>query len=100
MGDPPGGRSKKPPHALSRAYFDLFKTDQDHFSSLDTDLTRNTRAKHAHPTSPRSTGFCAIWDCISSSCKGKNSQWFSSVAVALLQQEINKTSGEIYSTDE
>ena len=32
-------------------------------SSLDTDLTRNTRA----PTSPRSTGFCAIWDCISSS---------------------------------
>ena len=24
-------------------------------------------AQHAHPTSPRSTGFCAIWDCISSS---------------------------------
>jgi len=35
-----------------------------HTSSLDTNLTRNT---HAHPTSPRSTGFCAIWDCISSS---------------------------------
>jgi len=26
-----------------------------------------SRATHAHPTSPRSTGFCAIWDCISSS---------------------------------
>jgi len=25
--------------------------------------------KYAHPTSPRSTGFCAIWDCISSSSK-------------------------------
>jgi len=27
-----------------------------------------TRAYHTHtaPTSPRSTGFCAIWDCISS----------------------------------
>jgi len=24
-------------------------------------------ATHAHPTSPRSTGFCAIWGCISSS---------------------------------
>jgi len=27
----------------------------------------NTRATHAHPTSPRSTGFCVIWECISSS---------------------------------
>ena len=26
-----------------------------------------SRATHAHPTSPRSNGFCAIWDCISSS---------------------------------
>ena len=26
-----------------------------------------SRATHAHPTSPRSTGFGAIWDCISSS---------------------------------
>jgi len=26
-----------------------------------------SRATHAHPTSPRSTGFCAIWGCISSS---------------------------------
>ena len=33
-----------------------------HTSSLNTDLTRNTRAPH----SPRSTGFCAILDCISS----------------------------------
>jgi len=30
-------------------------------------LTLTSRATHAHPTSPRSTGFCAIWDCISSS---------------------------------
>ena len=35
-----------------------------HLASLST-LT--SRATHAHPTSPRSTGFCAIWDCISSS---------------------------------
>ena len=26
-----------------------------------------SRATHAHPTSPRSIGFCAIWGCISSS---------------------------------
>ena len=29
--------------------------------------TLTSRATHAHPTSPRSIGFCAIWDCISSS---------------------------------
>jgi len=29
--------------------------------------TLTSRATHAHPTSPRSTGFCVIWDCISSS---------------------------------
>jgi len=29
--------------------------------------TLTSRAIHAHPTSPRSTGFCAIWDCTSSS---------------------------------
>jgi len=29
--------------------------------------TLTSRATHAHPTSPRSTGFCAKWDCISSS---------------------------------
>ena len=29
--------------------------------------TLTSRATHAHPTSPRSTGFCAIWDCTSSS---------------------------------
>ena len=28
--------------------------------------TLTSRATHAHPTSPRSTGFCAIWGCISS----------------------------------
>ena len=27
--------------------------------------TLTSRATHAHPNSPRSTGFCAIWDCIS-----------------------------------
>jgi hypothetical protein len=38
-----------------------------HTSSLGTDRTRNARA----PTSPRSTGLCAIWICISSSsCSG------------------------------
>jgi len=29
--------------------------------------TLTSRATHARPTSPRSTGFCAIWGCISSS---------------------------------
>ena len=29
--------------------------------------TLTSRATHAHPTSPRSTGFCAIWGCTSSS---------------------------------
>ena len=29
--------------------------------------TLTSRATHAHPTSPRSTGFCAIWGCVSSS---------------------------------
>jgi len=29
--------------------------------------TLTSRATHAHPTSAHSTGFCAIWDCISSS---------------------------------
>ena len=30
-------------------------------------LTLTSRATHAHPALPRSTGFCAIWGCISSS---------------------------------
>ena len=30
-----------------------------------------SRATHAHPTSPRSTGFCAIWGCISSSSRAR-----------------------------
>ena len=30
-----------------------------------------SRATHAQPTSPRSTGFCAIWDCISSSSSSR-----------------------------
>ena len=34
--------------------------------------TLTSRATHAHPTSPRSSGFCAIWDCISSSSTKEN----------------------------
>jgi len=34
--------------------------------------TLTSRAAHARPTSPRSTGFCAIWDCISSSSSSKS----------------------------
>ena len=33
--------------------------------------TLTSRATRAHPTSPRSTGFCAIWDCISSSSSSR-----------------------------
>ena len=29
--------------------------------------TLTSRATHAHPTSPRGTGFCVIWDCTTSS---------------------------------
>ena len=39
--------------------------------------TLTSRATHAHPTSPRSTGFCAIWDCISSSLKYRASDFVS-----------------------
>ena len=35
--------------------------------------TLTSRATHAHPTSSRSTGFCAIWDCISSSSSSAGS---------------------------
>ena len=35
--------------------------------------TLTSRATHAHPTSPRSTGFCAIWGCISSSSSSSES---------------------------
>ena len=38
--------------------------------------TLTSRATHAHPTSPRSTGFCAIWDCISSSSSSEASAAF------------------------
>jgi len=34
-----------------------------------------SRATHAHPTSPRSTGFCAIWNCISSSSSSVVGCW-------------------------
>ena len=37
------------------------------FSPIPSLSTLTSRATHAHPTSPRSTGFCAIWGCISSS---------------------------------
>jgi len=35
--------------------------------------TLTSRATHAHPTSPRITGFCAIWDFISSSSSSPGS---------------------------
>ena len=38
--------------------------------------TLTSRATHAHPTSPCSTGFCAIWDCINSSSIGKGRRCF------------------------
>ena len=38
---------------------------------LTSDRTRNARA----PTSPRSIGFCVIWDCISSSSSSKDYQY-------------------------
>jgi len=34
--------------------------------------TLTSRAIHAHPTSPRSTGFCAIRDCITSSSSSRD----------------------------
>ena len=37
--------------------------------------TLTSRATHAHPTLPRSTGFCAIWGCISSSSSSRGSGW-------------------------
>jgi len=39
--------------------------------------TLTSRATHAHPTSPRSTGFCAIWDCTSSSSSSLVSDHYS-----------------------
>ena len=45
--------------------------------------TLTSRATHAHPTSPRSTGFCAILDCIrssSSSCRSRAAFAFGSKA--------------------
>ena len=38
--------------------------------------TLTSRARHAHSTSPRSTGFCAIWGCISSSSISQRSSAF------------------------
>ena len=51
--------------------------DYDDYDDYDDDddlimmmmMMTDSRAAHAHPTSPRSTGFCAIWDCISSSLR-------------------------------
>jgi len=37
--------------------------------------TLTSRATHAHPTSPHSTGFCGIWDCISSSSWIEEGRW-------------------------
>ena len=42
-------------------------SDNWYLITSELPLTMTSRAKHTLPTSPRSTGFCAIWDCISSS---------------------------------
>ena len=41
--------------------------------------TLTSRATHAHPTSSRNTGFCAIWDCISSSSSSSSGSGFGTV---------------------
>ena len=43
-----------------------FTPGSDERSPIPPLSTLTSRATHAHPTSPRSTGFCAIWDCICS----------------------------------
>jgi len=73
-------RQKKPPSYLSAARQEPSPTSGN-LTSSNAILSTRTRKfgpertlyiTHAngfftHPTSPRSTGFCAIWDCISSS---------------------------------
>jgi len=49
--------------------------------------TLTSRAAHAHPTSPRSTGFCAIWGCISSS-SGAHEQCSRGVAWASVETAV------------
>jgi len=63
-------RPARPPSALQlrRTKWSLQMALKQHpRSPIPPLLTLTSRATHAHPTSPRSTGFCAIWGCISSS---------------------------------
>ena len=57
-----------------------------------------SRATHAHPTSPRSTGFCAIWGCISSSSSssGGGGGGVASRARATHRQTDTQTDNGIY----
>ena len=58
---------RRMPHFLHRH---IIKWDEElltRISPIPPLSTLTSRATHAHPTSPRSTGFCAIWGCISSS---------------------------------
>ena len=48
-----------------------FFTNVERYSFMNIKALCAELATHAHPTSPRSTGFCAIWGCIiSSSSRG------------------------------
>jgi len=61
---------------------------------LAEQLNPLSRATHAHPTSPRSIGFCAIWDCISlrlSSIRTKTKK-HSPDSGSSLQAELSATS--------
>ena len=54
--------------------------------------TLTSRATHAHPTSLRSTGFCAIWDCISSSSQ-ENGDGPGRGSWALIQRQHSDSRG-------
>jgi len=56
-------RARKFPLDEQRRMADLNRED----CPFAFQLISGSLLPHANPTSPRSTGFCAIWDCISSS---------------------------------
>ena len=62
-------RNAGPPN--QRLSLDIIKNKRQNGIAPLSTLT--SRATHAHPTSPRSTGFCAIWGCISSSSSSSSS---------------------------
>ena len=62
------GSTLAPLHTQTRAgRWTSFKRLAHPCSPIPPLSTLTSRATHAHPTSPRSTGFWAIWNCISSS---------------------------------